>query len=341
MSVAGAFGRFPGLPRQLGQWLLLAQLSTGVLLGLSATAEAAIIERVVAVVGDKAILLTDVKDRAKPFATRLQQEVPTGAQRAAATSQLYRQLLDRMIDEELEERAAIRSKLAISAQEIDGAMERIASQNGMGVEQLVNEAIKSGLSQEDYRAEIRRQVLEAKLMNLRLQGRIRVTEEDLQTEYRRIVMDERQKLSFGAAWIVIAAPRTASGSDAHDRQLLAERISTDARRGEDFGQLAARWSEDPQTRNSQGKLGKLKPKQLPNELDRVLMGMNVGEVSPPIRLGDQLVVVKLLERDESSLPGFNEARDELQNRVYMAKMNKARRRWLEGLRRTTHVDVRL
>ena len=53
------------------------------------------------------------------------------------------------------------------------------------------------------------------------------------------------------------------------------------------------------------------------------------------------MIVKLIERQESSLPSFSEATEELNQRVYMEKMNEARRHWLEGLRRTTHVEVRL
>ena len=90
-----------------------------------------------------------------------------------------------------------------------------------------------------------------------------------------------------------------------------------------------------------GLLGRLKPGQLPSVVDRVVLGMEVGEVSAPLRVGDDLVIVKLVERAESDLPTFADARDELSERVYMDKMDKARRRWLDSLRRRTHVEVRL
>src|SRR6188508_784906 len=55
-------------------------------------ARATIVERVVAVVADKAILLSDLKDRAKPFQLQIYGSVPEGASRNAALSQLYKQL---------------------------------------------------------------------------------------------------------------------------------------------------------------------------------------------------------------------------------------------------------
>jgi len=145
------------------------------LAGVGRPAEATVVERVVAIVGERAILLSDLRDRARPFLLKVYQDVPNGAQRAAAISQLYKTLIERMVDEELEQRAAGRARIVVTAKEIDDAIARIAAQNGISVERLVEEAARSGLNERHYRNEVRRQVLEAKLLNLKLQGRIRVS----------------------------------------------------------------------------------------------------------------------------------------------------------------------
>src|SRR5690606_3157391 len=66
-----------------------------------------------------------------------------------------------------------------------------------------------------------------------------------------------------------------------------------------------------------------------------------GETSPPIRLGSRLIVLKVLEREESQLPDFDEARRELGERVYLEKMAQAKKTWLDGLRRQHYVEIRL
>jgi peptidyl-prolyl cis-trans isomerase SurA len=325
------------IARNLGGGLLVA----GALVLGAAPARANVVERVVAVVEDYAILLSDVRRRAEPYLARIHRELPDGAQRAAATSQLYKQLIERMVDEELESKAATRSKIAVSASEVDAAIERIAVQNGITVERLVSEAVKTGMPEEEYRREIRRQVLDAKMMNLRLQGRIRVTDEDLHAAYQKYIMEERRKLSFEAAWIPVSAPQGAPASVVKEKRQLLERLTAEARSGVDFAELARRHSEDPHTKMNGGKLGKLEPGHLPPVLDRVLLGLGPGEVSGPVRVGDQLVVAKLLARQESELPTFDEARNELNESVYLDKMNKARRRWLDVLRKRVNVEIRL
>jgi peptidyl-prolyl cis-trans isomerase SurA len=312
-----------------------------VALTVTSTASASVVERVVAVVGEQALLLSELRERAKPFLLQLGQQAADEAHRAAATSQLYARLLQRMVEDELEQKAANRANLTVTASEIDDALTRIANQNGVPVARVVEEATKSGLTETAYRQELRRQLLEAKLLNLRIQGRLRVSEDDIRTAYQKLVIDERKQLGFRAAWIRISAPRTLDAKALRIRRSEADRIVVEARAGGDFSALARRYSVDTATKDSGGFLGRMKPGQMPPALDSVALGLDSGGVSEPVRYGDDFVVLKILGRDESQLPPFEEAKDELSQRVYLDKMNKARQHWMEGLKRQTHVEIRL
>jgi peptidyl-prolyl cis-trans isomerase SurA len=312
-----------------------------VMLAATGTASASVVERVVAVVGEQALLLSELRDRAKPFLMQLGQQAEDEAHRAAATSQLYKRLLQRMVEDELEQKAANRANLTVTAAEIDDALTRIATQNGVAVARVIEEATKSGLTEQGYRQELRRQLLEAKLLNLRIQGRLRVSEDDIRAAYQKLVVDERKQLGFRVAWIRISASRSLHATALRARRSEADRIVADARAGADFAILARRHSVDAATRESGGFLGRMKPGQLPPALDSVALGLDSGGVSEPVRYGDDFVVLKILGRDESQLPPFEEAKDELSQRVYLDKMNKARQHWMEGLRRQTHVEIRL
>jgi peptidyl-prolyl cis-trans isomerase SurA len=301
---------------------------------LSHPARATVIERVVAIIGDRAILLSDLKARAQPFLVQVTQGVQPGAQRSAAISQVYKGVLDKIVDEELEERAAIQAKVTVTSKEIDDAIGRVAGQNKITTQKLLAEAARTGVNESQYRDELRRQLLQAKLVNVRLQGRIRVTDEDLKDAYRKLVQEERQKLGLRVSWIRI--PFGADGSG----RALAERVS-EAARSEDFARLAAQFSADRATRAAGGLLPQEKLADLPPSIARASLGLEVGEVSAPLRVGDDYVIMRVNSRDASQLPSFEEARRELGDRVYMDKMSQARRTWLDGLRRRNHVEVRL
>lgn len=316
----------------------LTSLAALLALAIAPAAQATLVERIVAVVGERAILLSDLRTRAQPYLVQVHQSVPEGAQRNAAISQLYRTVLERLVDEELEQRAAQQSKLSVTPKEIDEAISRVATQNKLTVQTLLSEAQRTGLSEAAYRDELRRQLLEAKLINVRLQGRIRVVDEDLRDAYRRLVLEERQRLSVTPAWIVINAG--ANPAERRKQRALAASIAEQAQSA-DFSELARRYSEDSATRQAGGLQAKVAPTELPAPLARTAVGLEVGQTSAPVRVGDRYVVLKVVERQASELPDFEQARQELAERVYVEKMAQAKKVWLDGLRRQHHVEVRL
>src|SRR5438132_10836329 len=98
-------------------------------------AHGTVAERVVAVVGEHAILLSDMRQRARPFLLQIQQKVPPGAQQAAAESELYKHLLQKMVDERVEQQAAEKAHLSVTTDEIDNGIRNVASQQGLTIEQ--------------------------------------------------------------------------------------------------------------------------------------------------------------------------------------------------------------
>lgn len=329
--------RFPRLVRALS----LATVLSSVAALAPRAAQATIIERVVAVVGDRAILLSELRDRARPFQMQVYSSVPEGASRNAALSQLYKQLVERLVDEELQGREAAKSNITVSGEEIQSALERVAKQNDVNVEQLLEEAQKNGLSATEYRGEIRRQLLDAKMLNLRIQGRMRIGEDDMRAAYKRIAADERKKLEFRAAWIRFQIPPGSGSAGVASQRDAAAQVAERARAGADFGALARAYSSDAATREQGGLLAPMRPGDLPPEVDAVLLAMEPGDVSQPVRLGDAWLVLQLVERAPSQLPEYEKARPQLQTRVYAEKMDTARRQWLDSLRKRTHVDIRL
>ena len=204
-----------------------------VALAMAPLADAMVAERVVAVVGEHAILLSDMRQRARPFLFQIQQRVPAGAQQAAAESEMFKQLLERMVDERVEQQAAEKAHLTVTAEEIDAGLKNVASQQGLTIERLIEEAGKTGLTPQEYRDEVRRQIMEGKLLQLRVRSRVRLTEDDVKATYTRLVRAERSKLDYRLAWIVLRVPPGTSSLARADREALGERLSATARAGVD------------------------------------------------------------------------------------------------------------
>ncbi len=331
-----------------------AALGTCLALGaFSLPAKAVIVERVVAVIGEEPLLLSELRARAKPFLVQIQSKVPEGAQRAAAESQVFRDLIEKMIDERLEAQAARKASIVVTSEEVDNAFRTIAQQQKISVEDVFRKArARSGVSEVEYREEIRRQLLEGKMIQLRVKGRVRITEEDVRSTYERLRREERRRLEYHPAWVVLRVPAGASAQTKEQRRLLAEDIAKKARAGADFGDLARRFSDDTATRELGGDLDFRAPEGSPAvqqgkrdvlapDLEAAVLQLEPEGVTAPIFVADAFVVLKLLSRQPSQIGTYEQAEPEVMGIVQAEIFEKARKKWLEELRRRTHVDVRL
>lgn len=332
---------------------LFAATFSAALVARPSPAHAVIVERVVAVVGDRPILLSELRSRAKPFLLQVQAKVPPGPQQAAAESQVLKELIQKVIDEELETQAADKAKVTVTMEELDAAIRNVAQSQGMTMPELIREArARSGMTEQEYREEIRRQILEGKMLQLRVKGRVRITEEDVKAMFDRTVREERKKREYHASWIVLRILPGSSREALAERRALAADLVRRARKGEDFAALAKAYSDDTTTRAEGGDLGIRAPQDtqaatsgkrsvLAPELETVVMALEPGEVSDPVEAGDALVVLSLQSRQASRYTTYEAGKQEMVQRLQTDILEKAKRKWLEELKGKSHLDVRL
>jgi peptidyl-prolyl cis-trans isomerase SurA len=301
---------------------------------------ASIIERVVAVVGERPILLSELRHRARPFQYRVLATTQGAAQQAAAESEMYRDLLNRMIDDRLEEQAADKAHLAVSSDDVDAALRNIANAARISVRDLVGEAKKQGLSEQDYRDEIRRQLLEGKLVQLRVRGRVRVTEEDAKTAYGRWVkdMDQEQPVEMHILALRILPGSTDEQTKA--RMLFAESLAKEGRQGKDWCELVKTYSDDATTKDSCGSRGPQSLRALVPELQDLVHSLKAGEISEPIRVANEAILVVQMAK-EVTVPQYDQVKDAMMERALGEAMDRQRKQWLLELRRGIYIDVRL
>lgn len=333
--------------------LAACSVAAAVLLAWAAPARAFIVERVVAVIGDRPILLSELRRRATPFLLQVTQKVPAGPQYAAAESQVLKELMAKMIDEELESQAADKAHITVTPDEIDNAIRNVAQLQGMSTTDLIREArVRSGMSEQDYRDEIRRQILEGKMLQIRVKGRVRITEEDVKAMFERTLREERRRREYHPTWIVLRILPGSSREAIAERRELASQLVQRARKGEDFASLAKSYSDDTATREHGGDLGIRAPQGsqaatagkkpvLAPELETAVMALEPGQVTEPVEAGGALVILKLVSRQESRYTSYEEAKGEMVQRLQAEILDRAKRKWLEELKGRTHLDVRL
>ncbi len=136
---------------------------------LAATARPAratplIVDRIIAIVDDSPILLSELRERARPFKLELEQQGLPEEKRAAEAIEIDHAVLDRLIDERLICGEAFHRGLSVTDAEVTAALSEIAKRSNLTVDALLEEARRVGLTDASYRDEIRRQILEGKMI---------------------------------------------------------------------------------------------------------------------------------------------------------------------------------
>ncbi len=303
-------------------------------------AQAAIVERVVAIIGERIILLSELRHRARPFLLRIAESSPNPAQQAASESEMFRELLNRMIDDRLEDHAADKARLSISAEEVDAGMKNVAAQSRLSVAELLNAAQRQGFSEQDYRDEIRRQLLEGKLIQLRVRGRVRVNEQDARGAYTRWLRETGGEAMIEPRILALRINPGSSDKDIEVRETFAHELTNRARAGEDFCKLVLDYSDDQQTKGACGSRGPQPMQALVPALQEAARKLGPGETSEPIRIGNEAILVVQL-KDAPRIPSFEEVKEPMFERAYGEAMERQRKLWLQELRRGLYVEVRL
>jgi peptidyl-prolyl cis-trans isomerase SurA len=297
-------------------------------------ASAAIVERVVAVVGEQPILLTELRQRARPFLIRMYAQVPV-AQQKIEEARLYKELLQKLVDERVVSMAADKLNVTVTTKEVDEAVKLKAVDLKIPISELLSEAAKQGLSEADYREEVRRELLFGKMLETRVRSRVRPTEDDARDYYKRLQVEERKQQVFRPAMIALNL-----GEDSKATRSLADKLVKQARGGADFGALAKQHSVDP-SRASGGDLGYKTPNAFGKAIDDPLLRVDPGGVSEPLVSGTRILIFKVLERPKSQLPAYAEVKDIVHSKVREDMLQKQIKLWLDELKSGVYIDIRL
>lgn len=297
-------------------------------------APAAIVERVVAVVGEQPILLTELRQRARPFLIKIYAQVPPNQQKVAE-AEMYKELLQKLVDERVVSMAADKLNVTVATKEVDDAIKLKAADLKVPVADLLAEAAKQGLSEADYREEVRRELLFGKMLETRVRSRVRVTEDDAREYYKKLQVTERKGQNYRVSMIAIAL-----GEDTKAARMLADKLVKQARSGGDFILLAKQNSVDA-TRATGGDLGYRSATAFGKQIDDPLLRLDKGEVSEPLLSGDRLLIFKITDRPASQLPPYADVKDVVYSRVRDEMLQKQIKVWLEELKSGVYIDVRL
>lgn len=157
-----------------------------------APTERVVVNRIVAIVDQDVVTLVELERRAEPFRKRLADVAPD--KRAAAETQLHRDLIQEAIEDRLIARDARALRVSIGSDEINRTLDTIAQSKNVTREQLLKLAAEQGFSEAQYREQLVRQLLIAKLMRIKMAEEFKKVDKDPDKASKQIEKIEKAYL---------------------------------------------------------------------------------------------------------------------------------------------------
>src|SRR4029079_1889109 len=179
-------------------------LAAGATMAAARGAGARMVEKIAAVVGENVVLASEVEEKAAPLLADVS-KVPDPDKRAARAASLRHEVLDRLIDDELILQQAAELKLSVTSEQIDSSIDEIKKQNNIDDDQLRDALRGQGMSMAAYRADLKRQLLRFRVLNIAVGSRVNVSDEEVKAYYERH-MKGAANVQVRASHIFIAIP---------------------------------------------------------------------------------------------------------------------------------------
>src|SRR6516162_4490816 len=305
-----------------------------------------IVERIVVRINNSIITLSDLKRSQEQLAAETSKQDPNLPPDAQPKQQ---DLLRDLIDSKLLSQKA--DELGISADtDVIKRLDELRKQmHAESMEDLERAAQAQGVSFEEFKQNLKDSILTQKVIQQEVGGHITVTQQEIQEYYNqhKDEMARPEQVRLSEILISTAPPPTpAPGQPAPsadevvaEAKAKADAVYAQLQKGAKFEELAQKNSNGPTAANG-GDLEYFKRGTLSKQLEDQVFALKAGQYTEPVRTNQGWVMLKVTEHQSEGTPPLKEVESQIQERLYMTKMQPALREYLTKLREDAYIDIK-
>jgi peptidyl-prolyl cis-trans isomerase SurA len=292
------------------------------------------IDGVAAQVGSNIVLISEVEELAAPLVEKMKAaDVPE-----AEVNMLRKDILERLIESRLIEEVVRQVDLTASDAEIDGAIQTIASESGLTVDQLIRTVNSHGISYSDYRGKIKAEIERNKVIGTMVRSRVRVEDKEVRALYSsRFSSQPSGGEEVHLRHILVAFGGTTMRDQATACRTIEDAIVSISNGDATFETTARRISDANPERG--GDLGWIHSKDMAGWMAPSVKQLEVpGSLSGVIEMPFGCNLLQLVERRTFEPMSLEEATPQLQNEIFRQKTEAEYVKWVEKLRQQTYIE---
>lgn len=316
------------LPRTLVAALLFLAFSA------SLSPAQQVVDRMVAQVNGEMVTLFDLNERIRLYVTQVEKKAFNPV--APEMKELQTRILQSMVEDMLLRQEAARMKVTVSDAEVDARIKEMREKGRLSDEQFNQQLALEGMTRKQFADSIKKDILKKQLLGYMVQRKVLVSEDEIRQYYDANKGDMRMQTGQRVGLIMTAKMDEAK---ALRQRIVSGQIS--------FAEAARKFSIGPGA-DQGGDIGKVELKDLAPELRQALQDIQPGGVSQPVQLDGKPVLLTVNAEsgapsaaNASGVPPFESVHDEIQERLYRAKLEKQFADYMNKLRAKSVIKISL
>ena len=304
----------------------------------AAAAEAAVVDRIVAVVNEDIVTLYDIDMLLRPMAQDIQRQNLPPERERQTLARLREEILDNLINTKLTEQEVKRYKIAVTDEEIESHIRQVKQRRGLTDENLKAGLAQEGLTLEEYRKEVKLQIQRSKLVNREVRSKVVITQADIKDYY------EKNKSKYGGGkqyylWnLFVKLPPRPAPADRQAAKALLQEALAEVKRGRSFEEQV-RLTADGAKGIQGSELGLFRLEELTPQLRDAVQGMRPGEVSAVVESDFGYQVVYVQQINDTAGKSMAQVEAEIQEILFRERVDSRFAAWLADLRKNSHIKI--
>jgi len=320
----------------------LPLFSLALLLAALASHADQVIEEIVARVDNQIITRSEYNRSEEELKKEAMQQDPANADRIVADRE--KDVLRDLIDQQLLLEKGKELGITADTELVKKLDQMRKDMNLETMEDLEKAAQGQGVSFEDFKQNLRNQIITQTVIGREVGSRITFSKDEEEQFYKEHQSELDQPEMVRLSEILVSTEKKANDSR-DDAAILAaaqdkaNQLREQIKKGAKFEDVAKKNSDGP-TAAQGGDLGEFKRGTLAKELEDKTFAMKPGEVSDVIRTKQGFIILKVTEHTEPGVPPLNKIESRIQDALYMQKLQPALREYLTKLREDAFIDIK-
>src|SRR5258708_2111543 len=223
--------------------------------------------------------------------------------------------------------------------ELIKSLEAIRTENKLpSMEELEKAVSGQGMNWEDFKNNIRNTLLTQRVISSEVGSHITISDEEV-TKYYEAHKAEFVRPEQVALREIVVSTEGKKPEDLPDLKKKAETALKRVQDGEDFGEIAKRFS-DGSTKSQGGFLGVYKRGELSKELEDVVFKMKRNDLTDIMETKQGFLILQVLEHYDEGEQSLAKVKNEIMDKLYSERMEPAMREYLKTLREQSYVVIK-